>query len=156
MKVKGRKMIDWCRLLAWQTILLLLMLNLCTIAFGHWLEHFGHTGAIKKLQGQVRDGLDAAIPRATIEITDLDKGQTFSITADEKGRFKKNRLPSGKYQIKVSARGFNLSEYTVNIDVNDHQALNKYTVVRLSPGCASGNSGVTLVNKINDPSFSKE
>src|SRR5215472_5709803 len=38
-----------------------LVINCGSIAYGQWLEHFGHIGAVRTLKGQVRDGLDAPI-----------------------------------------------------------------------------------------------
>ena len=133
-----------------------LVINCGSIAYGEFIEGFGHIGTARTLKGQVRDGSDEPIPQANIEVTRLSTGKIYSIKADGNGCFKKDGVPPGKYRIRVGAVGFNISEYTVNINQHSLAALRKYTVVRLSPGCGSGNSGVALVNKINDRSFQQE
>ena len=144
------------RLIIWQLTICLLLSGSSGVVYGQWLEEFGHVGIVKKLQGQVRNGADEAIPDAIVNVTNTATSQTIEIKADDKGRFKRDNLPRGTYQVRVTARGHNLGEYTIKIDAKDKNALNRYTAIRLSPGCASGNSGVSLINKINAPSFSRE
>ena len=134
---------------------LLLMIAMCanSIVFGEFIEDFGHIGTVRVFRGQVRDGLDVPVPRASLRIDNLTTGKTYSIDADENGVFKKDDLASGKYRVEVKAAGFNINKYTVKISRHSLIASRKYTVVRLSPGCASGNSGIALVKKVNEPSF---
>jgi len=123
-----------------------------TTVYAEFVETFGHIGTMRVLKGQVRDGLDVPVPNAQLRIKALENDESYFVTADERGVFTKNDLPSGKYLVSVSASAFNISEYTVRIK-HGSGASNKYTVVRLSPGCASGNSGVKLVSKLTDRSF---
>jgi len=133
-----------------------LIINCGSMAYGQFIESFGHVGAVRIFKGQVRDGSDEPIPHAKVVITRLTTGKIYSTNADGNGCFKKDGLPLGKYRIKVDAIGFNIGEYTVNINQYSSAASRKYIAVRLSPGCASGNSGIALVNKIKDPSFQQE
>jgi hypothetical protein len=50
-----------------------LVINCSSIASGQWVEDFGRIGAVRILKGQVRDGLDAPIPDAKIEIIGIFK-----------------------------------------------------------------------------------
>jgi hypothetical protein len=133
-----------------------LVITCGSIAYGQFLEDFGHIGTVRTLTGHVRDGLDSPITHATVTITRLDTGKIYSTRADGNGCFKKVALPSGKYKVRVEARGFNTGEYTVNINQYRSAASRKHMAVRLSPGCSSGNSGVELVKKTKDPSFQQE
>src|SRR5262249_931695 len=137
-------------------VFITLVINCGSIAYGEFIESFGHIGAVRTLKGQVRDGIDEPIPNAKIVITRLATGQIYSSNADGNGRFKKDGLPPGKYKMSVGAMGFNISECAVDINQRRLAASRKYMVIRLSPGCATGNSGVALVNKITDPSFQPE
>jgi hypothetical protein len=123
------------------------------VVLAEFVENFGHIGTMRVLKGQVRDGLDTPVPDAHIEVKNLSNDETYSIDADDKGVFTKDDLPAGKYEVSVRASLFNIGEYTVRIKPNDSSASNKVTVIRLSPGCASGNSGVALVSKSSQRSF---
>jgi len=75
------------------------------------------------------------------------------IEADEGGNFVKADLPSGKYKIKVSGTDSNIGKFTVRISHGSPFTSSKYIIVKLSPGCASGDSGLKLVSKINKQSL---
>jgi hypothetical protein len=70
------------------------------------------------------------------------------LEADEDGNFIKADLPSGKYKINVRGTGSNIGEFTVRISQGSPSTSSKYIIVKLSPGCASGDSGLKLVSKI--------
>ena len=120
-----------------------------SVVSAQFLEDFGHIGTLKMFKGQVRDGLDSPIPHATLKIINLkEDADDYAIEADESGNFIKTDLPSGKYRINVLASGFNIGEFTVRISQDSLFASEKYIIVKLSPGCSSGDSGVKLVSKI--------
>jgi len=121
--------------------------------YAGFVESFGHIGTMRVLKGQVRDGLDVVVPNARVNVKAVENDTTYDVSADERGVFRKHDLPPGKYLVSVSASGFNVSEYTVRIEPNGFASSNKFTIVRLSPGCASGNSGVKLVSKLSGRSF---
>ena len=122
-------------------------------ASAQFVESFGSAGTIKTFQGQVRDLLDAPISSAEITITNVASKVSYSLTADENGAFRKQNLPPGEYEVRVHGFGFNFGEYTVKIDLSGSK---RYVITRLSPGCASGNSGVALVKRLKDRSFTDE
>lgn len=124
-----------------------------TILPAQFTETFDYIGTMRALKGQVRDGLDFPVAHAHLQVSDISNDKTYDVQANEDGVFRKNDLPAGKYSVRVTASGFNIGEYTVRIKPRDSSASNKFTIIRLSPGCASGNSGVALVSKLSQRSF---
>lgn len=59
------------------------------------------------LLGQVKDSSGAAIPNATVYLTNTDTGASSEIRSKSSGEFQFLNLNAGTYQIKVSAAGFN-------------------------------------------------
>jgi hypothetical protein len=134
-------------------VLIPLWLWVANSAFAVFVENFGHIGTIRVLKGQVRDSLDELVPNAEVRIKNVSTEESYLLTADEKGVFRKDDLRSGKYLVSATDSAFNISEFTVRITPNDPDASNKFAIVRLSPGCASGNSGVKLLSKLTQRSF---
>ncbi len=56
--------------------------------------------------GQVMDATNAAIPRATVRVTNRETGMERSARTDEEGRFNFPQLRPGTYSAKVKADGF--------------------------------------------------
>jgi hypothetical protein len=56
--------------------------------------------------GQVTDATDAAIPGATITVTNRDTGLQRSVKTDNEGRFNFPQLKPGTYLVKAEAAGF--------------------------------------------------
>jgi len=56
--------------------------------------------------GQVSDASGAAVPGATVTITDRESGLERSATTDQSGRFDFPQLKPGTYAVKVAAEGF--------------------------------------------------
>ena len=56
--------------------------------------------------GQVTDATNAAIPGATVTITNRETGLQRSAKTDEEGRFNFPQLKPGAYSVKVEAEGF--------------------------------------------------
>jgi hypothetical protein len=120
-----------------------------TVSAGKFIEDFGDVGTLRSFRGQVRDSADNPVPRARFRILSLTTKNVFEIQADKDGRFEKRDLPSDKYRVEVDADAYNIGEYKLKISRFGLFASGKRILVRLSPGCASGPSGVTLVRKIN-------
>ena len=53
-----------------------------------------------------RTRLAASVPRASVSITDVDRGTSQTTVADEEGRFAITALPPGQYVLTVEAAGF--------------------------------------------------
>jgi len=58
------------------------------------------------ISGQVSDASGAAIANATVTARDLDRGTTWPAQANESGYYSLPRLPIGKYEVRVEAKGF--------------------------------------------------
>src|ERR1700730_15762027 len=56
--------------------------------------------------GQVSDTSSAAVPGATVTVTNKETGLKRSASTDESGRFNFPQLKPGAYSVKVEAEGF--------------------------------------------------
>src|SRR5713226_1967110 len=56
--------------------------------------------------GQVRDASGAAVPSATVTVTNKETGLRRSASTDDSGRFNFPQLKPGAYSVKVEAEGF--------------------------------------------------
>ena len=59
-----------------------------------------------EIDGLVRDQTSAAIPNASITVTNLDTGLQRKVNTNEVGSYTVPVLPIGRYKIEVSAQGF--------------------------------------------------
>lgn len=90
------------------------LLLLCTPLI--WAQLY--TGTVT---GVVSDPSGASIPLAKITLVDLDKGFTFTTTADSEGHYFSPTIPPGAYKITVGASGFaDGVRPNVRLDVNQH------------------------------------
>ena len=58
------------------------------------------------LEGVVKDASGAAVPNATIRITEMATGVELTANTDANGRYRLRRLPAGRYRIAVDSPGF--------------------------------------------------
>jgi len=58
------------------------------------------------IQGQVTDATSAAIPGATVTVTNRETGLQRSLKTDDEGRFNFSQLKPGAYSVKAEADGF--------------------------------------------------
>lgn len=63
-------------------------------------------GAGGRIEGKITDPKGAAIPGATVTVTNQTTKQTFSAVTDPQGKYKVEGLPAGVYDVSVSAKGF--------------------------------------------------
>jgi hypothetical protein len=78
-------------------ILLVLLVLLSSAAFGQVLG---------SITGFVRDPSAAAIPGATIALTNSETGVVRTVVADERGYYRALSLPVGRYDVKATMTGF--------------------------------------------------
>jgi hypothetical protein len=63
-------------------------------------------GAGGRIEGKITDPKGAAIPGATVTVTNQTTKQTFSGVTDPQGQYKIEGLPAGVYDVSVAAKGF--------------------------------------------------
>ena len=56
--------------------------------------------------GTITDATGAAVPDATVQVKNLDTGQTTNSQTDAQGRYRVPDLPPGNYQAQASKTGF--------------------------------------------------
>jgi len=59
-----------------------------------------------KIVGTVKDTSGASVPGASVKITNTDTNITRTLTTDSDGSYNALELPTGNYQVEVSANGF--------------------------------------------------
>ncbi len=75
------------------------------------------------ITGNLVDPHGAAIPNATVTITDVNKGFTQTATSDGEGRFVFPQVPPGTFTIVITISGFKKQERTVELVPNDKLTL---------------------------------
>ena len=84
-------------------VYVLLILLTITLFSGNSLQAQETRGTIR---GTVTDPNKAAVPNATIKVTDIERGRTVTLTTNDNGVYQANYLVSGTYQIIVETTGF--------------------------------------------------
>jgi hypothetical protein len=93
-----------------------------------------------RIQGTVLDDTSAAIPGASITLTNIDTGSKLTATSDGAGNFTFNALLRGNYTAQIQAKGFQSVSQSLTLEVSQTQALNFH----LNPG--SVNTSVTVTD----------
>src|SRR5579875_4050952 len=79
--------------------------------------------------GTVIDPSGAAIPGATVTITDLNKNQVVkTATTDANGRFSELNIQPGRYSVAIQKTGFKKAQVSFDVDVNRQVALGNITL----------------------------
>lgn len=81
------------------------------------------------ISGTVQDPTGAAVPNASITITDLDRGAVYHLQSSADGNFSQTHLLAGHYQIKVTSAGFGVFTANATVEVDSTTPLD----VKLSP-----------------------
>src|SRR5215472_11748423 len=77
------------------------------------------------LMGRVLDPTKAAVPGASIEVTNVDTNVSYKESTDKEGRFTIPDLPPGNYRVSVAKTGFrSVVKPDVVLHVQDVIALN--------------------------------
>ena len=77
-----------------------------------------------RVTGIVTDKTGAAIPGASVTVTNVATNATQVITSSSNGDFNVAALPNGTYKVTVTAPGFATQEQTIKLDVGQVQTLN--------------------------------
>src|SRR5690242_17573336 len=78
-------------------------------------------GAGGRIEGKVTDPKGAAVPGATVTVTNQTAKQDFTAVTDAQGRYKVESLPAGVYDVRVAATGFKETRQA-DIKVDDDAA----------------------------------
>src|SRR4029077_14368949 len=90
----------------------MLRLAVSVFAFVGWFHillpqvAFSQGETTSAIIGQVSDASGAAVPRATVTVTNKQTGLRRSASTDGSGRFNFPQLKPGAYSVKVEAEGF--------------------------------------------------
>jgi hypothetical protein len=76
------------------------------------------------IAGAVSDQSGAAVPGATVTITDSETGAAQVVTTDSRGEFRANLLKPGNYSVSVSAPSFQTTETKAFVAVGQTSAVN--------------------------------
>jgi hypothetical protein len=75
-------------------------------------------GAGGRIEGKITDPKGAAIPGATVKVTNQTSKQEFTAVSDAEGRYKVEGLPAGTYDVTITAKGFKETRQT-DVKVED-------------------------------------
>jgi hypothetical protein len=100
--------------------------------------------------GQVTDATSAAIPRATVTITNRENALQRSSKTDEEGRFNFPQLKPGTYSVRAEAEGFDRQQNdNVVSGLGQKQTVNFTLKVAQSNQTVEVNSAAPLINPEN-------
>jgi hypothetical protein len=117
-------------------MVLALLITVCVLAGASTLRAQTDTA---RVTGTVVDQTGAAVPGATITITNLDNNAVTTVTSGASGDFSASALPVGTYKAEVKAAGFGAIVQNFKLDVSEVQAIN----FKLSVGSESVSVEVT-------------
>lgn len=114
------------------------------------------------IEGQVTDATSAAIPGATVTITNRDTGLQRSLRTDDQGHFNFPQLKPGTYSVKVQAEGFDPQQndnvfaglgqkQPVNVTLNVAQSRQTVEVTGAPPLINPGNANTST--NLNAPAL---
>ncbi|MFZ0274049.1 MAG: TonB-dependent receptor [Acidobacteriaceae bacterium] len=98
--------------------------------------------------GTVTDQTGAALPNATINVTNQDTGLQFHATSNDAGEFSIFAVPRGNYSASVQAQGFQTQVIPFTVEVATAQTL----IFKLAPGAVSTTVQVTGAAPLVDTS----
>ncbi|HKZ76842.1 MAG TPA: carboxypeptidase regulatory-like domain-containing protein [Pyrinomonadaceae bacterium] len=101
---------------------------------------FAQVTASSAVSGSVSDQKGGVIKGATVTVTNRATGTSRTASTNDEGQYRLDLLPAGRYDVKVSARGFgDLSSENVELLVGRTSSLD----FTLTPGTVSGTVTVT-------------
>ncbi len=101
------------------------LMTVCLLAVSWTVLNAQSGGA--RVTGTVTDSTGAAIPGATVTLTNTDTNAVSKVTSSGNGDFSVNALPIGNYHAKVEMTGFASQEQDLKLDVGSVQTL-KFTL----------------------------
>ena len=94
-------------------VLVAVLMAIMAVGLSHFLALQAQTlSSAASLSGTVSDPSGARVPKATIKLTDSEKGITRSFTAGSAGEFSFPLLSAGNYTLEATAGGFKTTKQT--------------------------------------------
>src|SRR5580692_3282836 len=129
------------------------LLLVATLLTGRTTQAQGTTGSIT---GTVSDASGAAVPGATVTITQTSTNDVHTATTSDSGFYTVPQLPPGKYRVSIEKGGFNRFEQNditlvinqtaqINAELRVGSAQEVVTVTGASPIIQTDTSSVGLV-----------
>src|SRR5580693_7249534 len=88
-------------------VVFLLAVAMLTLNSGNVLAQTGGTGIVV---GTVTDPSGAAVPEATVTLTDTSTNSARTATTNESGRFNFSNVQPGNYNLTISKAGFRVAK----------------------------------------------
>lgn len=77
-----------------------------------------------RLQGTITDASGAAIPGATVTLTNTGTGRVVTATTSDSGLYTISALPPGKYHLEIKQQGFTTASADFTLEVSQVQEIN--------------------------------
>jgi hypothetical protein len=115
-----------------------ILLTVFALAWG--TAHPSAQAVYGSVSGVVVDASGAAVPGATVTITSVDRKTSDTVVTNESGRYVKERMLPGTYEVKAELAGFKTAVFSdIKVDVDTQTKLD----VKLELGQVSENVTVT-------------
>ncbi|MGC2298314.1 MAG: MG2 domain-containing protein, partial [Acidobacteriaceae bacterium] len=109
------------------------------------MEHDrGPMNGLAEITGTVNDASGAVIPQAVVTLQQIGQGAPRKTTTNAEGQFSVAALPVGKYDVRVTAPGFEIAFRQVELAPRDRAVLNAILAV----GAATQTVAVTGANMV--------
>jgi Carboxypeptidase regulatory-like domain len=95
-----------------------------------------------RLQGTVTDAQGAAVPGASVTVTNSGTGRATTVTTDDSGLYTVSALPPGKYHVEIKKENFNAATADFTLEVSQVQEIN----LKLQPGSVT--TSVTVSGEV--------
>ncbi|MBV8812557.1 MAG: TonB-dependent receptor [Acidobacteriaceae bacterium] len=96
------------------------------------------------ISGTISDPSGAAVPNATVTITDLDRGAVYHVQSSSDGNFSQTHLLAGHYQVTVESPGFGKFTANAMVEIDATTPLD----VKLAPASVQTSVEVTDVTPL--------
>jgi hypothetical protein len=86
-----------------------IVFSLCILLVAPWFFYFGVASAQTvgaSIQGTVTDENGGTVSNAKVEVRNVGTGSTQNVVTNADGRYRMPLLPSGDYEVRVTAAGF--------------------------------------------------
>jgi hypothetical protein len=116
----------------WKTAAALLLAVTMTVFYPH--TALAQQVAVSEVNGNVTDPSGAGIANAAVKITEVERGEVHTATANAAGRYSLVNLPPGDYRLEVTAPGFERYRQTgITLTVGSNPEVN----VRMTVGAVT-------------------